>query len=303
MGLFDLSQIAAYRENNRLEAKSAQGGLPRSLWETYSAFANTQGGVILLGAEETPDRRLNIIGVADAAKLLDDFWNTVNNEQKVSVNTLLDENMMRVDDTPAHQALREAIANCLCNANYYERRGVVCVWGDREITISNPGDFRMEIEEARRPGVSDPRNGAILRMFSLIDIGERAGSGMSKLYAGWESADLAEPYFETRFDPDRTTLVLPLYERKEEAIVGEQINDGVNDGVNKVFGLTKTETRALEASIVNQRITAESLACQIDVSKRTAERVFASLKKKGVIERVGSDKDGFWKVIRAKSAE
>ena len=117
MGLFDLSQIAAYRENNRLEAKSAQGGLPRSLWETYSAFANTQGGVILLGAEETPDRRLNIIGVADAAKLLDDFWNTVNNEQKVSVNILLDENMMRVDDTPAHQALREAIANCLCNAN------------------------------------------------------------------------------------------------------------------------------------------------------------------------------------------
>ena len=83
-------KLAAYREGDRLEVKRAQGGLPRSLWETYSAFANSSGGVILLGVEELPDTSLRAVGVKDPNKLLDDFWNTVNNPQKVSENVLTD---------------------------------------------------------------------------------------------------------------------------------------------------------------------------------------------------------------------
>lgn len=59
-----------------------------------------------------------------------DFYGKVYNKLKAALKVpfSLDENMRRVDDTPAHKALREAIANCLTNANYYERRGIVCVW-------------------------------------------------------------------------------------------------------------------------------------------------------------------------------
>ena len=100
--MIDFSQLEMYRENNRIEAKRALGGLPRSIWETYSAFANTLGGVILLGVGERPDKALEIAGLPDPEKLIRDFWNGVNDPSKVSVNLLSDRDVFvqEVDNLP-----------------------------------------------------------------------------------------------------------------------------------------------------------------------------------------------------------
>jgi hypothetical protein len=45
---FELSKFDEYREDNRREVKKAEGGLPVSLWDTYSSFANCYGGVIMV---------------------------------------------------------------------------------------------------------------------------------------------------------------------------------------------------------------------------------------------------------------
>lgn len=88
---FSLEMLATYNENSLLEVKSARGGLPNSLWESYSAFANSEGGVIVLGVKEnSKDGSLYVEGLDDVHKLLKDFWNMVNNRQKVSCNILTD---------------------------------------------------------------------------------------------------------------------------------------------------------------------------------------------------------------------
>ena len=104
MDTFDIKTLDTYRENSRLEAKSAKGGFPNSLWETYSAFANTNGGVILLGVKENNDGSLQPESGVDAEKLRKDFWNMVNNRQKVSANIVTDR-MVTVDNVNGNEVL------------------------------------------------------------------------------------------------------------------------------------------------------------------------------------------------------
>lgn len=90
----EILNLLKYGENISLECKKAEPTLPNSVWETYSSFANTEGGIILIGVEEhlrEPDfdKRFSFVSINNPDQRIKDFWNTINSD-KVSANILVD---------------------------------------------------------------------------------------------------------------------------------------------------------------------------------------------------------------------
>ncbi|MBQ7590471.1 MAG: putative DNA binding domain-containing protein [Verrucomicrobia bacterium] len=82
-------------EHINMECKKAESFLPKSIWETYSSFANTDGGMILLGVEENLKeidftKRFSFTSVKNPKQRIKEFWDIVNNRNKVSCNLLVD---------------------------------------------------------------------------------------------------------------------------------------------------------------------------------------------------------------------
>lgn len=97
----DIKRLTREGEGYQLEMKACSSSLPSSVWETYSAFANSRGGVILLGVSErkaiSGTERFEVTGVTDANKVVTDFFNMLNNPQKVSCNILIDSDVRIVE--------------------------------------------------------------------------------------------------------------------------------------------------------------------------------------------------------------
>lgn len=143
--MIDLNNIASYQENNRIEAKKAAGGFPHSLWETYSAFANTIGGLILLGVEERADKSLRITGVPDGPGYARVFWQTVQDPAKVS------QNILRPEDVALHQVEgKEILVISVPRATRRQRPVYI---GDSPFTGSyrrdGEGDYHCSADEVR----------------------------------------------------------------------------------------------------------------------------------------------------------
>lgn len=490
--MIDFSNLTAYRENNRIEAKKALGGLPHSIWETYSAFANTIGGIILLGVEEHRDKSLHPVNLPDPDKLIKEFWDIVNNPNKVSVNILtdrdvsvqnvegnhiivirvpradrydkpvyLDDNPMtgsyrrngegdyrctreevqamlrdaavqtqdmrvlekmgldvldadtirryrirmknhrpghvweeledeeflyrlgalsrgedgllhptaagllmfgfeyeivkefpfyfldyreqmedgvrwtdritsssgewsgniydfyfrvynkiaqdirvpfkleggdRIDDTPVHKALREALANCLINADYYGRQGVVIVKERNQIALSNPGGFRIDIEAAKSGGVSDPRNAALIKMFNLVNIGERAGSGIPNIYSVWKKQGWKLPVLSESYDPDRITLSLAI-EKTSDKKVGIKSNDkkvGIKSNDKRIASGQK---RAIISYLTDHiQATSSELSILLGVGQERTRKILRELVAEEIIVTEGANRNRIYRL-------
>ena len=92
----EIKKLVAKRENAAVEFKRARGGVPADFWPSYSAFANTDGGIIIIGVREKDGKR-EIEGLPDAEKTVVDIWNAVNNAEKISANVLFNESVYPVE--------------------------------------------------------------------------------------------------------------------------------------------------------------------------------------------------------------
>ena len=102
MNMQELKQLIYLGEKVDIECKKAENSVPRTAYESYSAFANTKGGYIILGVKEDktkviPEERFWIQGIENPLRQKEDFWNTINSN-KVNVNLLKDEDVEVVED-------------------------------------------------------------------------------------------------------------------------------------------------------------------------------------------------------------
>lgn len=137
-----------------------------------------------------------------------------------------------------------------------------------------------------------------MRIFLKLGIVEHTGHGIPRIIEkyGKDVFDIHDTYVNVII-PFNKQVMAKMYFGKNDGKNPEEY--GKNDGKNPMDdNLTDNEKRILLELINNPNVAYDALVVDLNISRRTVSRVFASLEKKGYIERVGTNKKGYWKVIR-----
>ena len=168
-----ISDLLKYGERITLECKKAENNLPKSVWETYSSFANTNGGTILFGIEENMkaedfENHFHVGEIKDTDRILKDFWNTINSE-KVSANILVDADVS-VDEYNGKKVIRINVPQ----APYHQRP--VYINGNPlkgSFKRNHEGDYHCTEEEVKsmlRDASDTGNDGGLLEGYTMDDI-------------------------------------------------------------------------------------------------------------------------------------
>ena len=171
------------------------------------------------------DGVFTIAGLANPAKVRADLFNNLNNPGKVSTNLLTDadvqeltlegKTLLCVNIPQATRKQRPVFLNGQPLGHTYKRLND----GDRlcdEETVK-----RLPVEQVIRGGESDCRNRILHQMFLLIGLGERGGSGMPKIYSGWQSRHWRQPLLREKDLPEQTLLELHMLDLLPETVLAE----------------------------------------------------------------------------------
>jgi predicted HTH transcriptional regulator/DNA-binding CsgD family transcriptional regulator len=161
----------------------------------------------------------------------------------------------RIDDTPVHEALREALTNTLVHADYSGTVPILIIKRPDMFSFRNPGTMRVPIEDAIHGGNSDCRNRNLQTMFDLIGYGERAGSGLPKIFQNWKEQLWRLPELKEKYIPEQTILVMRMMSLLPDVVM-KSLKSRFGSEFNELSKEQKLAlaTVAIEGSVTHARI-------------------------------------------------
>lgn len=226
------------------------------------------------------DREVIITNLVDSFRKLMDFGKKHLNDSFVLEG---DQSISARD-----KILREIISNILAHRDYANAYTAQFVIEKDKIFTKNSNLPHGHGELQLNKFEPFPKNPPISKVFREIGYADELGSGMrntnkyTKMYSGGTPVFVEDNIFQ---------IIIPM-----EGVAGLQV--GPEEGSNVIIQATELEQEVIDVLFKNPEQTIGELSNEIGVSKKTVSKRIKSLKDKGIIERVGSDRKGYWKIYQ-----
>ena len=193
----------------------------------------------------------------------------------------------RVDESPVHVAIREALCNVLVHADYSDRASVLVVKRPDLFGFRNPGMMRIPLEYALHGGHADCRNRGLHQMFRYVGIGDQAGSGIPKIMTSWHKCHWRPPELTDAAEPfDQTVLTMRMVDLFPQELV-EQLRQQFGKPFDLLdhIGQVALVIAAVENTVTHQRL------CSLgNTHPADASRCLRGLVERGFLEQTGSSR-------------
>jgi ATP-dependent DNA helicase RecG len=141
--------------------------------------------------------------------------------ENIGVPFKLDKNATRLEETHIHEAMREALVNTLIHADHQTTHSISIINRHNVFLFINPGRLRISLEQLYQGGISDPRNPNLLKMFQMLGLVERAGSGFEKILRAWREQHWFKPLVAENLTLELTQIQLPVVSMVPESVEQE----------------------------------------------------------------------------------
>lgn len=211
------------------------------------------------------------------------------------------EGLQRVETLEVPEdALREILYNAICHKDYFGPQIQMRVW-DHHVEIWNDGELPEKItpENIEDVHASYPRNKNLAFVFYKAGFIESWGRGWKKICDGFTAAGLPKPTIESKQGG-----VLVTFQRNNVNLSNQNPIDAQNVAVNVVEELTERQQniiRLIEDCVAqNVAVNTKYLSEKLNVNRKTIQRDMAHLQERKLIQWIGPDKTGQWKIIKEK---
>ncbi|WPD25074.1 MAG: putative DNA binding domain-containing protein [Candidatus Electrothrix scaldis] len=193
----------------------------------------------------------------------------------------------RLDESPIHVALREALCNALVHADYSDSIAVLVVKSPAMFEFRNPGMMRIPVELALHGGYADCRNRLLHQMFRYVGIGDQSGSGISKIFSCWHRYHWRAPeLFDSRDPCDQTMIRMRMIDLFPQELV-VQLRQDFGQAYDS---LSHEEQVALAIAVVEHTVTHQRFCVLSKTHPADASRLLHGLVEQGFLEQTGSSR-------------